>query len=113
MSARHGPPARLTPDATHIFDGLNIFPTHIAHLQLGTTPKELFQWSPSARQEDLFKLALEWIREDRDLRRIKEKERGRVRGPREDVSGACRSHTMANAQTRDAKTFFEKYDYSH
>jgi hypothetical protein len=34
-------------------------------------------------------LALSWIREDRDLRREKEKEKGRIRGPRLEVSFAC------------------------
>lgn len=74
------------PDATHIFDGLSVFPTHVCHLQLGTTPSPLHPWKPTASVEDLFNLALQWIREDRDLRRIKEKEKGRLRGPRTDVS---------------------------
>ena len=90
----------LIPDATHIFDGLSKFPSHIAHLQLGTTPRPTREWSSSEhRMEDLFNLALEWIREDRDLRRIKEKSKGRTRGPR--------------PETTDAKTFFEKYDYGN
>ncbi|ORY35416.1 P-loop containing nucleoside triphosphate hydrolase protein [Naematelia encephala] len=84
--------------ATHIFDGLATFPTHICHLQLGTTPRPTLVWT-SSTSEDLFSLALSWLREDRELRREKEKAQGRVRGPRTD--------------TRDAKTFFEKYDYAH
>lgn len=28
----------LLTDATHIFDGIHSFPTHIVHLQLGSTP---------------------------------------------------------------------------
>ena len=43
-------------------------------------------WNSSARHEDLFSLALGWLREDRDLRRVKEKEAGRVRGPKKDVT---------------------------
>lgn len=73
---------RLTIDATHIFDGLSVFPTHISHLQLGSTAGELRKWEPELKHEDLFNLALEWIREDRDLRRAKEKAAGRRRGPR-------------------------------
>ncbi|ORX38627.1 P-loop containing nucleoside triphosphate hydrolase protein [Kockovaella imperatae] len=68
--------------ATHIFDGLSSFPTHICHLQLGRTPRPLHVWEATSGVEDLFKLALQWTREDRDLRRIKEKETGRVRGPK-------------------------------
>ncbi|XAO25819.1 hypothetical protein I312_104649 [Cryptococcus bacillisporus CA1280] len=88
--------------ATHIFDGLKKFPTKVCHIQLGSTPRELIAWPPEGKgsqEETLFELALGWLREDRDLRRQKEKEKGRVRGPKTD--------------TRDAKTFFEKYDYSH
>ncbi|GFZ49384.1 CCR4-associated factor 16 [Saitozyma sp. JCM 24511] len=85
--------------ATHIFDGLRAFPTHICHLQLGATPTPLLTWDPADRTTELFDIALEWIRTDRDLRREKERAAGRARGARE--------------ETRDAKTFFEKYDYSH
>lgn len=78
---------RLTgPDATHIFDGLNAFPTHISHIQLGRTPRATQTWTPTEGTDDLFKLALEWLRVDRELRRVKEKEKGRVRGPKSDVS---------------------------
>jgi hypothetical protein len=73
-------------DATHIFDGLTVFPTHIAHLQLGATPDDLVMWDTKRPTEDLFNLALNWIRVDRDLRREQEKARGRERGPKNDVS---------------------------
>ncbi|KAI9637274.1 P-loop containing nucleoside triphosphate hydrolase protein [Dioszegia hungarica] len=72
--------------ATHIFDGLTVFPTHIAHLQLGATPDDLVMWDTKRPTEDLFNLALNWIRVDRDLRREQEKARGRERGPKNDVS---------------------------
>jgi len=87
--------------ATHIFDGLYTFPTHICHMQVGKTPSPLLAWPPKPDDpaQDLFHLALEWLKEDRELRRIKERQAGRERGPRE--------------ETKDAKTFFEKYDYSH
>ena len=63
-----------------------MFPTRISHLQLGTTPRALYRWDPHARVEDLFQLALGWIREDREVRRVREKERGRIRGPRPEAS---------------------------
>ncbi|OCF57384.1 CCR4-NOT complex subunit CAF16 [Kwoniella mangroviensis CBS 10435] len=88
--------------ATHIFDGLRNFPTKICHMQLGSTPRGIVSWPPANVPEselDLFTLALGWLREDRELRRVKEKEKGRVRGPKTD--------------TKDRITFYEKYDYSH
>ena len=42
-------------------------------------------WADTGKMEDLFGLALGWLREDRELRREKEKEAGRMRGPKEDV----------------------------
>ncbi|EJT52066.1 ATP-dependent transporter [Trichosporon asahii var. asahii CBS 2479] len=83
--------------ATHIFDGLSAFPTHICHIQMGRTPRPMFKWTPG--QQDLFQLALGWLREDRDVRRKHEADRGRIRGPR------------TKSDTKDAKAFFEKYDY--
>ena len=90
-------------DATHIFDGLSAFPTHICHLQLGATPRPLHIYDrQTSNSEDLFKLALGWIREDRDLRRIKEKEKGRQRGPKVvgDVSVAPK-HPHGDVHIRD------------
>jgi CCR4-NOT complex subunit CAF16 len=98
--------------ATHIFDGLHTFPTHICHLQLGKTPSDLLPWPlpssstkpldetkkndevgklvsaievPDGRYSDLLKVVLGWLREDRDLRREKEKAKGRMRGARKEV----------------------------
>ncbi|WVQ82024.1 hypothetical protein IAT38_004152 [Cryptococcus sp. DSM 104549] len=91
--------------ATHIFDGLKSFPTKIAHMQLGSTPRGLIPWPLSGSAEgdvhegDLFTLALGWLREDKVLRKKKEEAKGRVRGPKTD--------------TKDRVTFYEKYDYSH
>ncbi|ODN78989.1 hypothetical protein L202_04500 [Cryptococcus amylolentus CBS 6039] len=90
--------------ATHIFDGLKKFPNKICHMQLGGTPRGLIPWPPlhadkDVGQEDLFTLALGWLREDRDLRREAEKAKGKVRGPKTD--------------TKDRVAFYEKYDYSH
>ncbi|KAJ9121539.1 hypothetical protein QFC22_002157 [Naganishia vaughanmartiniae] len=93
--------------ATHIFDGLQSFPTHICHLQLGRTPTPLISWPIEKSSEvkhshsDLLEIALEWLTEDRDLRRKMEKEKGKK-------SRGARSKT----DTRDMKSFYEKYDYS-
>ncbi|EIW67448.1 hypothetical protein TREMEDRAFT_69861 [Tremella mesenterica DSM 1558] len=96
--------------ATHIFDGLSSFPTHICHLQLGTAlpllpwPLAIPSGDASTAETDrdpdsLFHLALEWLREDRNLRRGRDSARGKHRGPK--------------AETTNARTFFEKYDYAH
>ena len=54
---------------------------HICHLQLGTAPHPLLiSDRQTSDSEDLFKLALGWIREDRDLRLVQEKEKGRQGG---------------------------------
>lgn len=48
----------------------------------------MLEWADQGRTEDLFRLALGWLREDRELRRVKERESGHVRGPKEDVRNA-------------------------
>lgn len=86
--------------ATHIFDGLQAFPTHLCHLQLGKTPEPILPWplpmdmSPvdlkdhkgkemAMGHSDLLNIALAWLREDRVLRKKVEKEKGLVaRGAR-------------------------------
>lgn len=77
----------LNADATHIFDGLGAFPNKIAHIQLGSTPKPMIEWAPGSG--DLFTVALGWLREDRELRRKKEAAKGRIRGPKGDVSSTA------------------------
>jgi CCR4-NOT complex subunit CAF16 len=78
-------------DATHIFDGLNKFPTHIAHMRLGSCVGDPIPWplssvdSAEAPDRTLFRTALQWLREDRELRRELEatatrKTRGARRG---------------------------------
>ncbi|GHJ87970.1 hypothetical protein NliqN6_4372 [Naganishia liquefaciens] len=95
--------------ATHIFDGLQSFPTHICHLQLGRTPSPLLTWpiqssdnaAPAKHSHsDLLEIALEWLTEDRELRRRLEKERGK------------QSRGARKTDTRDMKSFYQKYDYS-
>lgn len=87
-------------DATHIFDGLDTFPTHVAHMRDGAfvTPPSLWnpkepiqadsQASTRSAGSNLHALALSWLREDRELR-LAEEESGKraVRGPKaSDVS---------------------------
>ncbi|KAL7423483.1 CCR4-NOT regulatory complex component [Cryptotrichosporon argae] len=103
--------------ATHIFDGLAAFPTKVAHLQLGRTPKALRAWAPADHTRGtaaLFHLALEWLAEDRELRRAAEKAVGRERGPRKLAEAEAEAAAARNREeTRDPRRFFEKYDYSH
>jgi hypothetical protein len=81
----------FTLDATHIFDGLNKFPTHIAHMRLGSFVGDPIPWPLSpvngveGPDQSLFRTALEWLREDREHRRDLEasasrKTRGARRG---------------------------------
>jgi len=97
--------------ATHIFDGLNNFPTHVAHMHLGSFPTPPAAWpvtptSPLASQfspsTTLYGVALQWLKEDRDCRRELEKSGRKTRGAR-------RNETMPS----DSETFYRKYDYSH
>jgi CCR4-NOT complex subunit CAF16 len=67
----------ISKDATHIYDGLNDFPTHVAHMRLGSfvtppTPWPVIKDSALAAQfplgTPLFKVALQWLREDKAYR---------------------------------------------
>ncbi|KAF5363676.1 hypothetical protein D9756_000647 [Leucocoprinus leucothites] len=69
--------------ATHIFDGLNDFPTHVAHMRFGTFVTEPSAWpitqeSSLAAQfppaTTLFTVALQWLREDKAYREALEKQ---------------------------------------
>ncbi|PWN45175.1 hypothetical protein IE81DRAFT_285853 [Ceraceosorus guamensis] len=79
--------------ATHIFDGLQTFPTHVVHMQLGTTTTPLpIAWPPSSSDATdalpaldskveregsvLLATALAWLRQDRELRLEKEQAEG-------------------------------------
>jgi len=79
----------VTVDATHIFDGLNEFPTHVAHMRLGSFVADPIPWplspvdSTEAPDRTLFRTALQWLREDREHRRELETTVGRkTRGSR-------------------------------
>lgn len=92
LTARNLIPVGLL-DATHIFDGLNEFPTHIAHMRLGTFVKKPRPWPYALTEQSLdnivggldrtlFKIALQWLREDREHRRELEKAGRKTRGAR-------------------------------
>ena len=80
----------VLPDATHIYDGLNEFPTHIAHMRLGTFMEKPRPWPHAIAEQNiagsldrtLFKIALQWLREDREYRRELEKAGRKTRGAR-------------------------------
>ncbi|KAJ7180042.1 P-loop containing nucleoside triphosphate hydrolase protein [Mycena crocata] len=96
--------------ATHIFDGLNQFPTHIAHMAFGRLVTPPSPWALEAGtalntqfgSSTLYSLALQWLKEDREYRRELEKNGRKVRGARRD-------QTVPS----DSETFYKKYDYSH
>ena len=83
-------------DATHIFDGLSEFPTHVAHMHLGTFLSQPTPWpiTPDVATKvvsvdlgprpTLYALALQWLREDRERRRELEKQGRKKRGAKSD-----------------------------
>ncbi|KZO91359.1 P-loop containing nucleoside triphosphate hydrolase protein [Calocera viscosa TUFC12733] len=103
--------------ATHIFDGLTTFPTHIAHLHLGSlTTTEPIPWPIAPSHPGLpaslrgtvgyglWDLALAWLEEDRERRRGDE---AAVVGREAHKRGARKE------ETTDSEVFYKKYDYSH
>ena len=79
----------LISDATHIFDGLHPFPTQVCHMLLGKTVAPPLPWPPAENDtgpKELFKLALGWLKEDKVVRKEREKVTGRIRGPKAEVS---------------------------
>ncbi|KAI6164840.1 P-loop containing nucleoside triphosphate hydrolase protein [Pisolithus thermaeus] len=100
-------------DATHIFDGLNSFPTHVAHMRLGYFVTEPMPWpyvssavSPSI---SLYHTALSWLKEDREHRRELERLGRKTRGARKNEASITGSSTVPT----DSEAFYKKYDYSH
>ncbi|KAG9104896.1 CCR4-NOT regulatory complex component [Ceratobasidium sp. 370] len=99
--------------ATHIFDGLNNFPTHVAHMRFGSFVSQPTPWlqdqtqaerSPTSSGSTLHALALQWLKEDRTFRQ-QEEAAGRLsksRGAKEDTGVPT-----------DSEVFYKKYDYSH
>ncbi|THG95825.1 hypothetical protein EW026_g5899 [Hermanssonia centrifuga] len=91
--------------ATHIFDGLNDFPTHVAHMRLGSFVTQPTRWpfvdmSTAGANTQLYTVALQWLREDRAFRQKLEKSGRKVRGARRDDVPA------------DSETFYRKYAFS-
>ena len=86
-------------DATHIFDGLNDFPTHVAHMRFGVFVTEPTPWPFSVSNTSrptrllspsLYHIALQWLTEDREYRKQLEKQGLKLRGPRhDDVCSFC------------------------
>ncbi|KAF8655218.1 hypothetical protein AX16_003125 [Volvariella volvacea WC 439] len=95
--------------ATHIFDGLNDFPTHIAHMRFGGFVTPPTPWPDAASRlglppspRTLYDIALHWLKEDREYRRKLEREGRKLRGARRD-----------EIVPTDSETFYKKYDYTH
>jgi hypothetical protein len=114
-------PQYLT-DATHIFDGLSHFPTHVAHMRFGSFVIPPTPWpfdspfvnAPSeAGHSFLYTLALHWLKEDRDHRRELERQGVRlIRGARNDVrlrsSSHSRPHRLLRRPSRLTRKSFTK-----
>ncbi|KAL0062513.1 CCR4-NOT regulatory complex component [Marasmius tenuissimus] len=88
--------------ATHIFEGLDDFPTHIAHMRDGMFVMNPTPW-PLPESKGLHTTALEWIANDKKTREQEEKD-----GRRKKVRGARSQLTPT-----DSETFYRKYDYAH
>jgi CCR4-NOT complex subunit CAF16 len=115
--------------ATHIFDGLDTFPTHVAHMRLGSMVVEPTPWPlPSIPSSDislnkgssLYTLALHWLTEDREHRRALEKDGRKARGAKVDQvmptippKGLVINQNYRQGVPTDSETFYRKYDYSH
>ncbi|KAG8914257.1 CCR4-NOT regulatory complex component [Tulasnella sp. 417] len=103
--------------ATHIFDGISHFPTHVAHMRDGAF-LETLSWpppplaaasGPSTDDEDVMEMragsalhgvALKWLKEDREVRRQAE------------ASGVLKRTRGARAATdvpTDSETFYKKW----
>ena len=111
-----------TSDATHIFDGLDDFPTHIAHMRSGTfvTPPTLWP-TPTGitiSKHDaqmatlLYRVALDWMRDDRDhrceLERQGKKRRGARAGKVKLEIFLCPRLTLVQGVPTDSETFYKK-----
>jgi len=79
------------PDATHIFDGLNDFPTHLVHMRFGSFVTIPTPWAPMGLNQPgvsasalrpLYDIALQWLKEDREFRQELEKQGQKMRGAR-------------------------------
>lgn len=98
--------------ATHIFDGLSDFPTHIAHMRFGSVVESPTHWPisnssvPAAQfsaSSSLHSIALSWLKDDRVYQQGNEKHGKKARGARKNEV----------PQALSPETFYKKYDYSH
>lgn len=108
--------------ATHIFDGLDGFPSHVVHIQLGrTTQPAPIPWPivsediagvpkgviaemerPDRAGSKMLALALRWLKEDKEVRLgLERKGELRARG------GKAEEKTPS-----DSESFYRKYDYA-
>ena len=83
----------MRADATHIFDGLDSFPTHVAHMRLGSFVTHPIPWpftsSAASASRDLYHTALHWLKEDREHRLELERQGRKTRGAtRNEVSNS-------------------------
>lgn len=122
--------------ATHIFDGLHDFPSHVVHMRLGEVVDEsgdnqqaagpALLWPPSdadltrlrsnastasrdSKDGVLLNIALDWLRADRKVREARDAEdqqRKRQRGARRKGLG---DEAVVES---DSEKFYTKYDYS-
>jgi hypothetical protein len=103
---------RSHTDATHIYDHIETFPTHICHLRLGRTPDEMVTYTPTStimedsvaaeeKRGELLGIALKWLREDREVRNRRDKKRGRERGAKSggDVSSVYGAKVVNYSKT--------------
>lgn len=112
-------------DATHIFDGLDAFPTHVAHMRLGRfvtlpAPWETLQQTASGRTSRLYSIALQWLKEDREYRRELEKQGRKRRGAQSQGPEASYFGSIETVQSgsndvvftqvpSDSETFYSKW----
>jgi CCR4-NOT complex subunit CAF16 len=115
-------------DATHIFDGLNDFPTHVAHMRFGAFVTEPTSWplpestlsgdGSVARvngSSTLYSVALHWLRDDREYRKKLEESGMKTRGAKRDqvrcrslISVCFTTLTGRQAVPSDSETFYRK-----
>ncbi|KAF9569083.1 P-loop containing nucleoside triphosphate hydrolase protein [Agrocybe pediades] len=84
--------------ATHIFDGLNDFPTHVAHMRFGSFVTLPTPWDLSKKSTTLYQVALNWLKEDREFRKELERTGKTI------ARGARRNEAVPS----DSETFYRK-----
>ncbi|PWN28189.1 hypothetical protein BDZ90DRAFT_279311 [Jaminaea rosea] len=120
--------------ATHIFDGLHDFPSHVVHMRLGEVVDESgpnaqaapsLLWPPSdsdmqrlrsssasaardSKDGVLLNIALDWLRADRKLR----EEREAAAGDKGKQRGARKGLGKDAVVESDSEKFYTRYDYS-